>query len=106
MTVYFSKFDLEVSERCEKDNFTVQTNKNQREIYKYCNDLHRIEIKRRRRVQMVFHSDAGVEMGGIKAVACISNLIDASSEDELDKRFPCTCNRSGSTRRKKSSLGQ
>lgn len=107
MTVYFSQFDLEVSERCTKDSFSVQTSKEDPEIHRYCNDLHKIEIKRKRRVQMTFHSDPTVQRGGIRATVCLSDQHDAVTEDDLNQRFPCSCTEKPARRRKKSSpLGE
>lgn len=105
MSVYFSVFDLQVTEasdRCKQDSFTVQTSKYQQDIRKYCNNLHWIKLKRIRRVQMTFHSDHAVTRGGIKAVACLSNLHDPSSETELSQQLPCTCDPSVQRRKKDS----
>lgn len=101
MTVYFSQFDLQVSGRCSNDSFSVQTSRDQQDIYRYCNDLHKIEIKRKKRVQMTFHADSAVEQGGIKATVCLSNLQDAVSDNEFNQRFPCTCNLKSSSRRRR-----
>ena len=102
MTVYFSEFDLEVSERCQKDSFSVQYSQRQDHINRYCNNLHRIEFKTINRVQMTFHSDREVQGRGIKATACISNARHPESLTQLDQQLPCTCSPS-TERRKKSS---
>ena len=105
MSVYFSTFDLQVTEpsdRCKQDFFTVQTTKYQQDIRKYCNNLDFIEIKRINRVQMTFHSDEAVAREGIKAVACISSLHDPSDERELNEQLPCTCDPSLRRRKKNS----
>lgn len=101
MNVYFQQFDLEVSDRCTKDSFSVQTKKDQMEIYRYCNNLHAIEIRRINRVQMTFHANPHIERGGIKATACITNLHDAVSEDELNQALPCTCTPDPKNKRRK-----
>lgn len=108
MSVYFSRFDLEVSNACEKDSFSVQISKYRPDkgtkdfFYRYCNNLHKIVIKRRKRIQMTFHSDRAVARGGIKATVCLSNLHDAATEEELNEQLPCTCD-STKARRKKAS---
>jgi hypothetical protein len=102
MSVHFSTFDLEVSDKCEKDYFTVQTRKYENNIHKYCNNLNWIELRRINRVQMKFHSNHAVARGGIKAVACLSNLHDPIDEGELTSRLPCTCDAIERRRRKKS----
>lgn len=105
MSMHFSTFDLQVTEasdRCKQDYFTVQTSKTQQDIPKYCNNLHWIELKRIRRVQMTFHSDNAVARDGIQAVACLSNLHDPSNERELKEQLPCTCDRSVQRRKKDS----
>lgn len=105
MSVYFSQFDLEVSNACEKDSFSVQISKHRLNkgtndfFYRYCNNLHKIVIKRRKRIQMTFHSDRAVTRGGIKATVCLSNLHDPASEEELNQQLPCTCD--SKERRKK-----
>lgn len=104
MTVYFSRFDLQKSDRCVNDSFSVQTSKDQRDIYRYCETLHDIKIKRIKRVQMTFHSDNEIVGGGIHATACLSNLHDPITETEFESRMPCTCSlEPGARRRKKSS---
>lgn len=104
MTVYFSQFDVQSSERCANDSFSVQTSKNQQDIYRYCNSLHRLEIRRIKRVQITFHSDSVVARGGIKGTVCLSNLHDPVTESELDNQLPCTCNvEPGARRRRKNS---
>ena len=87
MNVYFREFDLEGSSECKKDNFSVQTSKNQRDIRKYCHNLEEIEIRRRRRVQMTMHSDEDIASRGIYATVCISNL----PEETNINQEPCTC---------------
>ena len=101
MTVYFSQFDMQSSDRCENDSFSVQTSKDQQDIYRYCNSLHKLELRRINRVQMTFHSDSAVARGGIKATACLSNLRDPVTETELEKELPCTCHVEPSARRRK-----
>lgn len=102
LSVYFTDFDLQVSDRCGKDSFSVQTRKYQLDNYRYCNNLNWIEIKRKRRVQMTFHSDGAVAMTGIKATACLSSLHDPASETEFNQRLPCTCDPSAQRRKKAS----
>lgn len=105
MSVVFSQFDLQVTEasdRCKQDSFTVQTSKFQHDIRKYCNNLHWIELKRIRRVQMMFHSDDAVTRQGIKAMACLSNQNDPTTERELIEQLPCTCDPSAQRRKKDS----
>ncbi len=97
MIITFSQFDLEVSDRCQKDYFSVQTSKDQYDIYRYCNNLDRVEIRRRRRVQLTFHSDYAVAKSGIKATVCLSNLEEKSDGNQ----FPCSCG-SSTSRRKRS----
>lgn len=102
MSVYFYQFDLQVSERCAKDSFTVQISKDRQDIRKYCNNLHWIELKRIKRVQMTFHSDDAITRGGIHAVACIRSQHDPSTERELSEQLPCTCDLSARRRKKDS----
>ena len=103
MTLYFTDFDLEVSERCSKDSFSVQTSKYQQDVYRYCHNLHEIEIRRKKRVQLTFHSDRAITREGIRATACLSNLHDPTTGAGLNQQLPCTCNPS-TQRRKKQSL--
>ena len=101
MNVYFSQFDLQSSPNCERDSFSVMTSKNQKDIYRYCNQLHSLELRRIKRVQMTFHSDYAVARGGIKATVCLSNLHDPVTESDLEKRMPCTCDEDPVARRRK-----
>ena len=86
MIIYFREFDLEPTEGCGKDYFTIQTSKAQKNIPKYCNSLRRVEIRNRRRVQMWFHSDETVAKRGIYGTFCFSKW-PASKDDT-----PCNCN--------------
>ena len=108
MTVYFSQFDLEVSDRCNKDSFSVQTSKRQREIYRYCKTLHSFESRGKKRIQMTFHSDDSIPKGGIRATVCISNRVNTMSDNDFDSQLPCTCNTTSSSprRRKKAQQGK
>lgn len=92
MVIYFPEFDIKSSPNCMQDNFTVQTNKNQTDIRKYCDTLHHIVINYRRRVQLWFHSglfdpeldDPLPPKRGVYATTCFaSRSIDAP---------PCSCN--------------
>ena len=93
MNIYFSEFLIESSDTCSKDYFSVQTSKNQQDIPRYCDTLHRIEIRNRRRVQLYFHTDDSVEKRGIIASVCLSNWPETG-----DNQLPCTCT-SGRRRR-------
>ena len=96
MIIYFREFDLEPTEGCGKDYFTIQTSKAQKNIPKYCNSLRRVEIRNRRRVQMWFHSDETVAKRGIHGTFCFSKW-PASKDDT-----PCNCNLVSSRRRQRS----
>ena len=98
MIIYFREFDLEQTEGCVKDYFTIQTSKAQKNIPKYCNSLHRVEIRNRRRVQVWFHSDETVAKRGIYGTFCFSKW--PASEDDT----PCNCNLVSSRRRRQRSL--
>ena len=88
MLVYLQEFDLEFSESCHKDYFSVQTSKNDLEIHKYCSSaLRRIEVRNRRRVQLWFHSDNTVARRGILATFCFRSW----PETEEEKTKPCSC---------------
>ncbi len=93
MVIYFQEFDLESSDDCTKDYFTIQTSKSQSNIRKYCSSLHEIELRYRRRVQLWFHSDDTVTKRGIYAALCLSNW------PPMDGQRPCTCNTAASRRR-------
>ena len=92
MVIYFSEFDIKSSPNCMLDNLTVQTNKNQTDIRKYCDTLHRIVINYRRRVQLWFHSslfdpqldDPLPAKSGIFAMTCFASRSSNSR--------PCSCN--------------
>ena len=87
MIIYFREFDLETTEGCVKDYFTIQTSKAQKNFRKYCTkSLRRVEIRNRRRVQMWFHSDIAVAQKGIYGTFCFSKW-PASADDT-----PCNCN--------------
>lgn len=89
----FQEFDLEVSDRCTKDYFSVQMSKNQPDIRRYCGSLESITIQRRRRVQLWFHADDSVERRGIFARYCFRSLpLNTSSQ----ARLMCDCNLGGS----------
>ena len=97
MIIYFREFDLEITEGCVKDYFTVQTSKAQKNFRKYCTkSLRRVEIRNRRRVQMWFHSDKAVAKKGIYGTFCFSKW-PASADDT-----PCNCNLVRSRRRQRS----
>lgn len=109
MTLTFSQFDLEDSEDCRIDNFTVQISKHDREIHKYCRNLHRITIRSRRRVQlrvqmgfktgsMVEAATPGSARAGIRAHVCISNKHDRPDD--------CNCNRNQGRRRRSLQSGK
>jgi len=84
MVVFFSLFDIEVSDKCQNDNFTIQYAKDE-PVHRYCNSLHKVEI-RKRRVQMKFHANDIVARSGIKAHACLTTD-NKNGDDEL----PCNC---------------
>ena len=86
MVMYFQEFDLETTENCQKDYFTIQTSKLQTNIPKYCSSLHKVEIRNRRRVQIWLHSDDTVAKRGIHAAFCFRNW-PANAND-----LPCNCN--------------
>lgn len=95
MVIYFQEFDIEPSNNCEKDYFTIQTSKSQPNIRKYCNSLHEVEFRYRRRVQLWFHSDDTVTKRGIYAALCLSNW------PPVEGQRPCSCNiATGSSRRR------
>ncbi len=96
MIIYFQEFDLEPSNGCTKDYFTIQTSKNQPNVRKYCNSLYKVEFRYRRRVQLWFHSDDTVMKRGIYAALCVSNWPPLNEDEEQ----PCTCNTSRRSRRR------
>lgn len=87
MNIVFREFDIESSRDCKKDNFSVQTSKNQDDIHKYCDNIEEIEIRRRRRVQLTMHSNEDTARRGVYASVCISNLPEETAIDQP----PCTC---------------
>ena len=89
MVLFFSLFDIEVSDKCQNDNFTIQIEKNQQNIHRYCNTLHKVEI-RKRRVQLKFHANNDIERSGMKAHVCLTRD-NKDSDDEL----PCNCRTNG-----------
>ena len=104
MVVVFTKFELEISDKCKSDSFSVQTSKDQQEIYRYCNDPRRIEIKNRKRVQMTFKSDDAVAMGGFKANVCIENIPDDDDDghhDDISSVCNCTPTKRRNRRRRR-----
>ena len=82
--ILFDDFDLQPTDSCDKDYFSVQTSKNQNDIRKYCRSLESITIQYRRRVQLWFHADELVEGRGILARFCFRSLVSNSSQ--------CDCN--------------
>ena len=95
--IVFEEFDLEATGNCDKDYFSVQTSKNQRNIRKYCKSLESISIQRRRRAQLWFHSDDSVRRRGIFASYCFRRIATNSSQ-----QLRCDCNLGGShTRRRR-----
>jgi len=88
MNIVFDEFDIESTENCDKDYFTVQISKSQRDIRKYCKTLYNITIQRRRRVQLWFHADETVKRTGIYAQFCFSAIRHGSQGNS----FRCDCN--------------
>ena len=74
MTMAFSLFDLEPSDGCDKDYFSIQTSKNHTKSAspKYCDQLMSVEIRWRKRAQFWLHSDEENEGKGIRAAFCFS----------------------------------
>lgn len=100
MVVYFALFNLEISEMCQNDNFTVQYEKDQQNIHRYCNSLRELKI-RKRRVQMKFHSNDAITRGGIKAHVCLT-----SDNKKTDDKLPCNCVPNGGRRKRAPSTGR
>ena len=96
MVIFFQEFDIEASDGCTKDNFTVQTSKQQHNIRKYCDHVQRIELRFRRRVQLKFHSDDTNAARGIYATICMSNW------PAIEEQLPCSCNTDVVGQRRKS----
>ena len=94
--VLFEDFDLEATSTCEKDYFSVQTSKRQKDIRKYCKSLESITVQRRRRVQLWFHADDSVERRGILAQFCFRAIAANSSE-----QLRCDCNQGDSQSRRR-----
>lgn len=83
----FEDFDLEATQECDKDYFSVQTSKNQGDIRKYCKSLESITIQRRKRAQFWFHADESVQRRGILARYCFRTIVKNSSQQR-----GCDCN--------------
>jgi len=96
MIIQFHEFDLETTETCQKDYFMIQTRKDEKNIPKYCSSLTRVEIRKRRRVQIWLHSDDTVAKRGVHAVFCFRHW------PVLDTDLPCNCNLASSRRRRRS----
>ncbi len=100
MVVYFTLFEVEISDMCQHDNFTVQYEKDQQNIHRYCNTLNKIEI-RKRRVQLKFHSNDAIAGRGIKAHVCLTR-----DNKRTDNELPCNCGSSGNRRKRAPSTGK
>ena len=100
MVIYFSLFDIEKSDRCQNDNFTVQIEKNQQDIRRYCESLHKIEI-RKTRVQLKFHSNDAIAREGMKAHVCLT-----SDNKRTDDELPCNCRFNGGRSKRDQSTGR
>ena len=92
MFVSFLHFNIESSDKCEHDYFSVQTSKDPNEVVVFCNSLQNIDIRYRRRVQFTLHSDHASNNGQLAASVCLSKM-----DSEKTK---CDCFES--TRRKRS----
>lgn len=88
MNIVFNEFNIQATENCDRDYFTVQISKKQKDIRKYCKSLHSISIQRRRRVQLWFHADDAVGGAGMYAQFCFSAIRHRSPENS----FRCDCN--------------
>ena len=92
MYVSFLHFNIESTENCKHDYFSVQTSKDPNEVVVFCDSLQDIEIRYRRRVQFTLHSDHAVNNGQLAASVCLSKIESEKTE--------CDCFES--TRRKRS----
>ena len=103
MVIFLNEFDLETSTNCSKDYFSIQTSKQQQDISKYCGSIAQvskiINIERRRRVQMIFHSDDGITRKGVHATFCFQ------SSSNIEPDVPCACNADTSAVRRRHTRG-
>lgn len=99
LTVLFDTFDVERTTECSDDYFSVQTTKKE-DYRKYCDNLYRIEIRKRRRVQFIFHSNDSVSKMGISARMCFEDW--PATENSVS----CTCNPAVTTERRRRSSDQ
>jgi hypothetical protein len=98
--IWFEDFNVEPTDFCDNDYFSVQTSKSQTDIRKYCRNLESITIQRRRRVQLWFHAGASVERRGIFARFCFNSIVSNSTQS-------CDCNQGDTQshdRRKRSEM--
>lgn len=86
MLIYFHEFDIERSQNCKQDYFSVQIRKRQSNIPRYCNTLSRIELGRTRRVQLWIHSGNSTSRRGLYAMYCFSHWPLGPAD------LPCSCN--------------
>lgn len=89
--IVFEEFEVESTEDCEKDYFSVQTSKNQADIRKYCKSLESITVQRRKRVQLWFHADESIERRGLLARYCFRAITQNSTQQRS-----CNCNQEDS----------
>lgn len=74
MFISFQEFAIESSDQCKNDYFSVQTSKDPNDVVAFCDSLHEMEIKFRRRVQFTLHSDHSVNNGKLAAHVCLSKM--------------------------------